>query len=68
MKLNFKVDKDFSIGIGRLAPMLGFEMGEGGITVYAKQGERISLSYSGNEAVIYYKEKHQFFRELGLII
>ena len=51
----------------RLSKILGFEVSDHGIEVSAIKGERIGLSYSGERAVVYYKEKHQLFRGLGLL-
>ncbi len=68
MKLSFSVDKTFDIGIKRLSALLGFECGEGGISVSAEKRDFPGVSLSGGKAVIYYKEKHQFFRELGVLV
>ena len=67
MKLKFNVPKELSVGIARLAPTLGIEDGEG-ITVGAVQGDRIGVTLSGGAATIYYKQKHHFFRELGVLV
>ncbi len=67
MKFNFNVDKEFNEGIERLASVLGYESGSG-ITVTAKQGGRIGVSLKGSEAVIYYKNKAQFFRGIGMLV
>ena len=66
LKLNFNVPAEFDIGIDRLSGILGFCRGEG-ITVNAEKGERIGVSLKDGAAVIYYREKHQFFRELGVL-
>jgi len=65
-KLNFKVSDEFSVGIERLAAVLGYEIGEG-INVTAEKGERIGVSLKDGTAVIYYREKHHFWRELGVL-
>ena len=67
MKFNFSVDKTFDIGIKRLSSLLGFECAEDGIHVVAKKRELPGVSLSEGKAIIYYKEKHQFFRELGVL-
>lgn len=67
MKLHFNVDKSFEVGIERLAPILGFEYGDG-ITVTAKEGERIGVSLADGKAVIYYRDRVQFFRGLGILV
>ena len=66
MKFHFKVEKKFEKGILRLQKLLVFELGDG-ICVSAQRGERIGVSLNGEKAVIFYKEKHHFFRELGLL-
>ncbi len=53
-------------GIKRLSGVLGFELGDG-IKVRAEKGNKIGVSLHGNNAVIYYTEKHHFFRELGVL-
>ncbi len=67
MKFNFNVPKEFISGIERLAPLLGYETGDG-ITVTAVKGERIGVSLSDGKATIYYKEKAHFFRGLGMLV
>ena len=66
MKLNFRVDPFFDKGIDRLADLLGYERGDG-ITVKAIQGDRIGVSLKDGVAVIYYRDKAQFFRGLGTL-
>lgn len=66
-KLDFCTPEIFDIGINRLKEKLGFERGDG-IKVTAEQGKRLGLSLNEEKAVIYYQEKHQFWRELGLLI
>ncbi len=67
MRLNFDVNKDLQTGLERLKPVLGIEDG-GDICVKAVRGERIGVSLSGGVGAIYYKEKHHFFRELGVFV
>ena len=67
MKLNFKVDKTFDTGIERLSKILGYEQGDG-ITVTAVKGEKIGVCLKNGAAVIYYRDKVQFFRGLGVLV
>ena len=67
MKLNFTVAEELMLGITRLSSVLGFEIGEG-VTVSAVKGERIGVSLKGGKAVIYYREKVQFFRGIGILL
>ena len=62
----FNVDGQFSIGIERLRKVLGFELGDG-ITVTAEKGDRLGVTLKDGKAVIYYTQKHLFFRELGIL-
>ncbi len=66
MKLRFNVDKEFYAGIERLSGILGYEMSDG-ITVTGVKSDRIGTSLKGNNAVIYYKNKVQFFRGIGTL-
>ena len=67
MKLNFKVDESLNVGIERLSSVLGYECGEG-VTVTAVKGEKIGVTLKNGNAVIYYRDKAQFFRGLGVLI
>ncbi|MBO5316605.1 MAG: family 20 glycosylhydrolase [Clostridia bacterium] len=67
MKFNFNVDNTFDVGIDRLASILGYERGDG-ISVTASQGERIGVSLKNGAATIYYRDKAQFFRGLGVLV
>ncbi|MBR2023851.1 MAG: family 20 glycosylhydrolase [Clostridia bacterium] len=67
IKLQCKVDESFLTGIARLQALLGFEQGED-ITVTAEQGNKLGVRKTGNQAVIYYTQKHHFFRELGVLV
>ena len=67
MKLNFKVGASLMTGVERLAATLGYEISDGGITVTAAQGDRIGVSLKDGAAVIYYRDKAQFFRGLGIL-
>lgn len=68
LKLNFAVDKSLNKGILRLQSVLGYTVEVGGITVCAKQGEKLGVKKQGATATIFYNQKHQFFRELGLLV
>ena len=68
MKLNFKVDATFQMGIEQLATYLNYEQNDAGIPLYAVCGERIGASLKDGIGTIYYKNKHHFFRELGVFI
>lgn len=68
MKLNFKVNEEFRCGIERLAATLGYEIAEDGITVTAEKGEKIGVSYQNGAAVIYYRERVQLYRGIGLLL
>ena len=67
MKLNFKVAEELMLGVTRLSSVLGYELGEG-ITVSAVKGDRIGVSLKGGAATIYYREKVQFFRGIGVLL
>ena len=67
MKINLKVAEELSAPAKRLLFALGMECAEDGITVSAKQGERIGASLSDGEATIYYRDKVQFFRGLSIL-
>ena len=67
MKLNFNVDSAFDIGIDRLSGILGYEIGDG-ITVTAVKGEKLGVSLHGGTATVYYRDKVQFFRGVGILV
>ena len=67
MKFSFSVDASLLEGIKRLAPVLGFETGDDGISVSAEQGERAGIAKHGASATVYYRHKAEFFRELALL-
>ena len=67
MKLSFSVDTALMEGIARLAPILGFEVGEGGLTVLGVEGERAGVVRHGDTATLYYRRRAEFFRELGVL-
>ena len=68
MKLNFSVKSDLSFGIEHLKDKLGYEISEDGIRITAEEGSRLGVSFSDGEATVYYQKKHQFFRELCLLV
>ena len=68
MKLNFKVDAELLSAAERIFPTLGIEACECGITVNAVKGDRIGVSLSNGEATVYYRDKVQFFRGLGVLV
>ncbi len=67
MRFNFNVDKAFDKGIERLSQVLGYELGEG-IDVCAIEGDKIGVSLKNGKAVIYHKNKAQFFRGIGILV
>ena len=67
MTLQFDIQEELRVGVERLQSVLGFTIGKG-LVVSAVQGEKLGVSKTGNEAVIYYTQKHQFFRELGILV
>ena len=68
MKLNFKVAEEFRAGIERLSGILGYELAQGGVTVKAEKGEKIGVACQNGEATVYYREKAQFYRGIGLLL
>lgn len=67
MKLNFNVDSELLLGTERILPILGAEIGEG-ITVSAVKGDKIGVSLKGGAATIYYRDKVQFYRGIGVLL
>lgn len=69
MKLNFTGNKeDILQGAEILSSRLGFEIGEGGIEVnIVKQEKGFKVEKSGEKATIFYSEKIQLFRALGIL-
>lgn len=68
MKICFKTEPQFERGIERLAHVLNYQIAEEGISLRSQQCDRVGVSLANGEGVIYYKEKHHFFRELGVFI
>ena len=67
IKLSFCVDSSLEEGIERLEKILPFTRGDG-IRVTAHEGDTTGVALSGNQAVITYRRKHLFFRQLGILI
>ena len=68
MKLNLNVTKSLYVGAVRLAPLLGIEISDDGMPVKAVCGRRIGVSLKKGEAIIYYRDRVQFFRGLGILV
>ena len=68
MKLSFKVCDCFFEGIRRLSDVLGYEIAEDGLTVTAKEGDRVGVTLKDGRATIYHKNKVQFFRGIGVLL
>ena len=68
MKLNLNVTKSLYEGAVRLASRLGIEICDEGIPVKAVCGKRIGVSVKNGEAIIYYRDRVQFFRGLGQLV
>ena len=68
MKLNFKVCSCFAEGIRRLSPVLDYEISANGLTVKAEECDKIGVCLKDGEATIYYKNKVQFFRGIGVLL
>jgi len=68
MILNFKCDSDLAKAILRLKDIYGFEISNEGLPVYAVCGEKVGAAFKDGVATIYYNRKHQFFRELGVLL
>lgn len=67
--MNFKISSpEFQNAAARLCSLLGFELGDGGITVNAEKCTRLGVNLKGNVATIYYTETYQFFRELAILV
>ncbi|MED4534392.1 family 20 glycosylhydrolase [Metabacillus fastidiosus] len=57
------------LGVGEIAALLDIELSDDGIPIhFLKKGTAIHLQYDGKTAVIMYKEQHQIYRALGLLI
>ena len=67
MKLNFKIDAELMLGVKRILPLISAEIGEG-ITVEAVKGDKIGVTLKNGNATVYYRDKAQFFRGVGLLV
>lgn len=67
MRFTFDVTKDLLLGAERLAPILGYELGESGIIVKAEVSDAPGVSLAGGVATIRYNKKNQFYREIGVL-
>ena len=67
MKLKFDLSDELLVGVRRLLPLLQVSEGDG-ITVTAVCGERIGASLKDGKATIYYRDKAQLFRGLGILV
>lgn len=67
MVISLKVNNDLQTGAKRLLSLLGAELGDG-ILLEGVFGERVGASLKDGVGRIYYKEKHHFFRELGVFV
>ena len=65
--LKFKVNSEFEAGINNLSKILDYNTTKD-ITVTAEKGDRIGVSLDGSSAVIYYRDKVQFFRGIGVLL
>jgi len=68
MKFKFNVPVSLQTGIERLSELLGFEVSDDGMVIKAVCGDRIGAALEDGIGTIYYKEKHHFFRELGVFV
>ena len=67
-KFNFNVTRSLLEGAKKIAPVLGFEITESeGIHVKASCGKRIGVTLLGGEATIFYRDRVQFIRGLGIL-
>lgn len=66
ISFRFEIEQDLMIGAERLKDVLGYATGDG-ITVCAAQSEKIGVSKRENQATIFYREKVQFFRGIGVL-
>lgn len=68
LTLSFDMAEDLTEGMERLCDLLGFRVGDGGITVRAEQSEETGVSLRNGQAVIRYTRKNLFYRELGVLL
>ena len=65
--LKFEVSSEFDAGIERFSKVLDYKI-EQDIIVTAEKGDRIGVSLHHGSAVIYYRDKVQFFRGIGILL
>ena len=70
LKIFFSVPEELSVGIERLAPVLGYEIvsENADLFVEAEPAAHTGLELKNGRAVISYARRHLFFRELGLAV
>jgi len=68
MKIKFLVTDDLRLAASRLYDVLGIEESDEGIELSAVCGEKLGASLSGGVGTVYYRDKHHFFRELGVFV
>ena len=67
IKIKLLIPEELSDAAARLCPLIGLLPSEEGILLRAQRCERLGVSLSSGVATVYYKEKHHFFRELGIL-
>jgi hypothetical protein len=69
MKINFtSINADLLTGVNFLSEDLNIETASDGVPIEVCAGEVLEVKYSAGRGLIRYKEKHHFFRALGLFI
>ncbi len=68
MILNFINPEEFTQGLERIQNILDFEIAIGGIPVELIKGDKSAVSFKNGEGKIYYKEKINVFRNLGIFL
>ena len=70
MRINPTLTKSLLDGTAKIAPILGIEITDApdAIKLTAVCGKRIGVTLKDGEAVIYYRDRVQFYRGLGLLV
>lgn len=68
MVLNFVNSGEFSKALERIKSILNFDIAIGGIPVEFIKGDKSAVSFKNGEGKIYYKEKNNIFRNLGIFL
>ncbi len=68
MKIKFLVPDGLRCVASRLFGILGIEESDCGIELRCVHGERVGASLYDGVGTVYYRDKHQFFRELGVFV